>query len=212
MNYLAHLFLSGEDEEVLIGNFIGDYVKGRNFMNYSEKIRKGITLHRNIDMFTDTNAIVRASKSRFSHCYGKYSGVITDILYDHFLTRNWNKFSPVSLRSFASTSYSILKRNFSILPEEVQLFAPSFINKRWLTKYKSIKGIEKVLRKMTKRTTLPDYTDYAIDVLKIEYDFIDEEFMTYFPKIIEYVKKNFSINLPDLNSNMISVKNPIGSK
>ena len=28
MNFLAHLYLSGEDEELLIGNFIADYVKG----------------------------------------------------------------------------------------------------------------------------------------------------------------------------------------
>lgn len=193
LNYLAHLFLSGLDEEVLIGNFIGDYVKGRSFMRFSEKVRKGITLHRNIDMFTDTNTIVRASKSRFSEQYGKYSGVIIDIFYDHFLTRNWDKFCSIDLFSFAGKVYKILNKNFAVLPEEVQLFIPSFINNRWLTAYQSLKGIDLVLRKMSKRTSLPDHTEFAIQVLNEEYDFIDEEFLAYFPKLMEYVNKNFCI-------------------
>ncbi|NJK86743.1 MAG: DUF479 domain-containing protein [Bacteroidales bacterium] len=195
MNYLAHLFLSGSNEEIIIGNFIGDYVKGHKFMEFPENIRKGITLHRNIDMFTDTNAIVRASKSRFSSHYGKYSGVVIDIFYDHFLTRHWREFSKVNINVFARRIYDILKRNFKILPEEVQLFIPSFISNKWLTAYQSVLGIDHVLRKMSKRTSLPDYTDFAIQVLNADYDFLDEEFLSYFPKLIEFVKENFLIEV-----------------
>ena len=100
MNYLAHIFLSGENEEIIIGNFIGDYVKGQDFKKYSESIRKGIILHRNIDSFTDRNEIILKAKSLLKKKYGKYSGIVVDIFYVYFLTKNWHVFSRLPLDDF----------------------------------------------------------------------------------------------------------------
>ena len=86
MNVLAHIYLSGDSDKIIIGNYIGDYVKGRDYLNYPELIRKGIILHRYIDMFTDRHPVVHRSKIYFSRKYHKYAGVITDIMYDHYLT------------------------------------------------------------------------------------------------------------------------------
>ncbi len=193
MNYLAHLFLSGRNEEVIVGNFIGDYVKGHNYSKYSENVKKGIILHRNIDMFTDTNRIARASKSRFQSVYGKYSGVIIDILYDHYLAIRWENFTTANLEKFVDFIHSILERDFDLLPEEVKAFIPSFINNNWLNTYKSIEGIEIVLDKMSKRTSLPDLTKNAIKIFREEYDFIEEEFLAYFPTLMDFVTKRFGI-------------------
>jgi acyl carrier protein phosphodiesterase len=193
MNYLAHLFLSGEEEEVVIGNFIGDYVKGHNFRYYSEKVRKGIILHRNIDMFTDNNSIVRASKSRFKDIYGKYSGILIDILYDHYLALKWKEFTYRNLGDFVIFIHHVLRKFHDILPEEVKSFIPSFINNDWLNTYKSIEGIEIVLDKMSKRTSLPDETKFAIQVFREDYDYIEEEFMAYFPTLMDFVTKKFGI-------------------
>ncbi|MFO7655835.1 MAG: ACP phosphodiesterase [Bacteroidales bacterium] len=201
MNYLAHLFLSGNDEEVIIGNFIGDYVKGHNFNNYSENIKKGILMHRNIDMFTDTNRIARASKSRFASVYGKYAGIIIDILYDHYLALKWNLYSGANLEQFVDEIHAILMRSFKILPEEVQSFIPSFINNNWLNTYKSIEGIEIVLDKMSKRTSLPDKTKNAIKIFREEYDFIEEEFLAFFPTLMDFVTKRFGIAFSSTNLN-----------
>ncbi|MBN2612782.1 MAG: DUF479 domain-containing protein [Bacteroidales bacterium] len=201
MNYLAHLFLSGSNEEVIVGNFIGDYVKGHNFNNYSEHIKKGILMHRNIDMFTDTSRIARASKSRFSSVYGKYSGIIIDILYDHYLALKWNLYSDANLEHFVDTIHAILMKNFKLLPEEVQSFVPSFINNNWLNTYKSIEGIEIVLDKMSKRTSLPDKTKNAIKIFREEYEFIEEEFLAYFPTLMDFVTKRFGIEFSSTNLN-----------
>ena len=100
MNYLAHIYLSGDDEEIIIGNFIGDFVKGHHFNEYTQMMRKGIILHRYIDSFTDTHAIVRRSKARLSEQYHKYSGIIIDILYDHFLVKNWSNYCAAPLDEF----------------------------------------------------------------------------------------------------------------
>ena len=196
MNYLAHLYLSGSDEDVLIGNFIGDYVKGRKFKKYDDRIRKGIMLHRNIDMFTDNHVIVRASKSRFASKYHKYAGILVDIFYDHFLTKNWEKYSSTELNDFVSWVHGILNRNFSKLPAKVKDFVPSFIKRNWIGAYGTIEGLELVLKKMSKRTSLPDHTNFAIETLRAEYEFMDEEFMNYFPTLTEFVTNKFGI-IPD---------------
>jgi len=34
MNYIAHFALSGNSEYIKIGNFLGDWVKGNNYLKY----------------------------------------------------------------------------------------------------------------------------------------------------------------------------------
>jgi acyl carrier protein phosphodiesterase len=193
MNYLAHVFLSGEDEEIVIGNFIGDYVKGINFRKYSDSIKKGILLHRDIDTFTDRNKKVRKSKSLFKNRYGKYSGIIIDIFYDHFLTKNWSEFSSVPLKDFTLNLHKILNKYFDILPEKVKQFVPSFINNDWIKYYKSVFGIKQVLKRMSSITTLPDETSYAINVLKDNYNVLESDFLDYFPELAGYVAGRYNI-------------------
>jgi acyl carrier protein phosphodiesterase len=193
MNYLAHVFLSGDNEEIAVGNFIGDYVKGENFKKYSEKIKKGILLHRDIDRYTDRNKIVRKSKSLLKKKYGKYSGIIVDIFYDHFLAKNWHRFSSRLLNTFTERFHKILDKYFEILPEDVKKFVPSFINNNWIGTYRSVEGIEMVLKRMSDVTTLPDETDYAIKVLKNNYNEIEDNFLDFFPELARYVTKKFNI-------------------
>ncbi len=195
MNYLAHVLLSGNNEEVIIGNFIGDYVKGKHFKKYSELIRKGILMHRSIDSFTDRNKTVKKSKLLLIRKYGKYSGIIIDIFYDHFLARNWHRFSSQSLNDFTQNLHKILNKYFELLPEEVKKFVPSFIDKDWIRTYRSIEGIEKVLKRMSGVTTLPDETDYAISILRDNYNEIENDFLNYFPELVDYVSGKFGISL-----------------
>lgn len=208
MNYLAHIYLSGNHEEILVGNFIGDYVKGFELGRYPEMVRKGIMLHRHIDSFTDTNLIVRRSKSRIMEKYHKYSGIIIDIFYDHFLVNTWNDYSSVPINDFVLQVHGVLMRYVDTLPEGVRLFLPSFIKNNWIQKYSTIEGIEDVLHRMSSRTTLPEETDFAIHVLRNEYDKLGVEFSAFFPSLINYVNRSFGIVLdheayPDLDAKVI---------
>jgi len=196
MNYLAHVYLSGDNEEIVIGNFIGDYVKGINFKKYSDSINKGILLHRDIDVFTDRNKIVRKSKSLLQNKYGKYSGIIVDIFYDHFLAKNWQRFSSQPLKNFTADLHKILDKYFEILPDKVKLFVPSFINNNWIKYYQSVWGIEQVLKRMSSITTLPDETSYAINILRDNYGELEGDFLNYFPELIKYVTGKYNITLP----------------
>lgn len=195
MNYLAHIYLSGANEEILVGNFIGDYVKGFELSKYPETMRKGIMLHRHIDSFTDTNLIVKRSKTRMAEKYRKYAGIIVDIFYDHFLVNTWHEYSNAPLEEFILQVHEILCRHLDALPEGVRLFLPSFIKNNWIQKYSTIEGIEDVLHRMSSRTTLPEETEYAIKVLREDYDKFQAEFSAFFPSLISYVSKSFGIIL-----------------
>ncbi len=188
MNYLAHLYLSGPEPGVRVGNFIGDYVKGSNYNRYSHNIRKGIILHRQIDTFTDKHPIFRESSHRFKPMYQRYAGVVTDIIYDHFLAVTWDKFSPQSLKSYVSESHRILMAHYFSLPGTVKSFLPFLIKSRRMEQYKTLEGIEKTLRIMSGHSSLPDHTNWAMEQLNINYTQLSIEFLQFFEEINEMSK------------------------
>ncbi len=195
MNVLAHIYLSGDSDEIIIGNYIGDYVKGRDYLKYPEQVRKGIIIHRNIDAFTDKHPVVHRSKLLFSKKYHKYAGVVCDILYDHFLTKEWDFFSRRPLESVTYQFYRAMVNNYDILPEKVKDRIPFFIINNWIEAYRTSKGLKSVLRAMSRRTSLPNEARYAIKTFKKNYYSLDDDFMEFFPQLIEYVEEEFDLQL-----------------
>ena len=195
MNFLAHIYLSGEDEEVKIGNFIGDYVKGSAFHIYPEKIKEGILLHRFIDSFTDKNKYTLVAKTLFTPKYRKYSGIVIDIIYDHFLAVFWNSYSTIPLLEFIDNFHNLLGKYREMLPAEVQEMVPKLIANERLYSYRKIEGIKSVLSTMAIYTSLPDHSDFAIKVLEENYDFLKENFFLFFSDIKNYLQTAHNIEL-----------------
>ena len=152
MNFLAHIYLSGDNELVTIGNFIADGIRGKKYKLYADEIQIGIQLHRAIDSFTDAHPIFRRSTKRLHKNYGHYSGVIVDIFYDHFLAKNWKKYSDIPLADYVDVFYESLKKHIDILPERYKHMTPIMIEGNWLLSYASIQGIQSVLNGMNRRT------------------------------------------------------------
>lgn len=180
MNYLAHIYLSGEDNDLKIGNFIADSIKGKQYIKYPKKIQKGIILHRAIDTFTDTHPVVKKSTHRLFSKYGHYSSVIVDILYDHFLASNWKDYSQVPLATYVEDFYNLLINNFEVLPERVKHLLPIMMKDNWLLSYATIGGIGKILSQMNRRTENKSKMDLAIIELELFYPEFEDEFKTFF--------------------------------
>lgn len=195
MNFLAHIYLSGDNDQMKIGNFIGDWIKGNDYKKYPEGIQMGILLHRSIDYYTDNHPIVRFSKSRLNEKYHKYSGVIIDIFYDHFLAVDWRVFSPVSLNEFTNDLNNCLTANMNFLPANIQEFIPPFMKNHWIESYATPEGIEKVLAGMSRHTSLPDKTIDAIEILKTYYTEFRNEFYEYFPQLVKHIEEKFHISI-----------------
>jgi acyl carrier protein phosphodiesterase len=166
MNYLAHLYLSGEEHHVIVGNFIGDAVKGNMFENYPDKIKAGVLLHRQIDSFTDRHPIVKEAKAFFANSYGRYSGVVIDLLFDHFLASKWDKYHDESLSEYVTRINMILLANFGVLPHRIKLMMPFWVKHRWPELYVTINGLLRVLNGMTNYTSMPQ----KVEQFKKEYD------------------------------------------
>ena len=198
MNFLAHIYLSGENDQMKVGNFIGDWIKGNDHCKYPADIQKGILLHRSIDSFTDNHPIVKKSKNRLNDQYHKYSGIIIDIFYDHYLAHNWKTFSGIELVDFTRNLNNVLVSHMEFLPVEIQEFIPRFMKRRWIESYATLEGIERVLEGMSKHTSLPDKTIDAIVILKNEYDDLKTEFFDFFPQLVTHVEEKFQVAIKHL--------------
>jgi acyl carrier protein phosphodiesterase len=183
MNFLAHIYLSGDNEMLKIGNFMADSVRGNRYLEYSDDLRRGILLHRYIDTFTDAHPIYRKSKHRFHEKYGHYAGVIMDIVYDHFLAKNWNSYFDQNLEIYAANFYSLLNANYDILTPKTQNLLPYMIDQNWLVQYASLEGLEIILFQMDYRTKHRVNMQEAIVEVRIFYTELETEFTLFFEEL-----------------------------
>jgi acyl carrier protein phosphodiesterase len=191
MNFLAHLYLSDHHEKIMIGNFIADFVKGKNALQaFEPDIISGILLHRAIDAFTDTHPVVSKSKNRLRPKYHHYAGVIVDVLYDHCLARNWSSYHPDTLPKFADYCYQTILSYREILPERAKQMLPYMVKQNWLLNYRSWDGIHASLSGMSRRTAYASHMDEAAEDLKADYPEYESEFNTFFPELVK-MSKNF---------------------
>lgn len=189
MNYLAHIYLSGDDEALKIGNFIADSIKGKDFLKYSGRIQQGIILHRAIDTYTDVHPVFGKSRKRLFPIYRHYSGVIVDMFYDHFLAANWNKYSKEPLEEYTNNFYALLEKNWEFLPQQVQDFFPYMIRDDWFLRYATLEGVEKILSQMSRRTSFTSKLHHSVRELELDYEDFKNEFLEFFPDLIDFTEK-----------------------
>jgi len=184
MNYLAHIYLSGDNDLITIGNFIADGIKGKRYKDYSKNIQIGILLHRHIDSYTDAHKTVRLSTKRLHEKYSHYSGVIVDILYDHFLAKNWSNYCNEPLEEYINHFYDSLEANYDVLPLRIQKMMPYMLADNWLLSYASIEGISRVLDGMNRRTKNRSSMNEAIVELEAFYSEFETEFFAFFDELM----------------------------
>jgi len=192
MNYLAHSLLSGPDDELRLGNFLGDFVKGR-VENYrgthvSERLRDGIRLHRAIDSFTDQHRIVRRSKTLLSTRYGLRSGVIVDLAYDHFLAKNWKAFSAQELNEFSAKFFNLLKMNLFRIDQSVHPLIFAMSQHNWLISYSRLEGLDRALSGMARRFPVAAGIETAGEEIRAQYTNFEADFQEFFPQILDFCK------------------------
>jgi acyl carrier protein phosphodiesterase len=189
MNYLAHIYLSGESDLITIGNFIADGIKGKDYRTYPVDIQIGILLHRHIDTFTDAHKTVRKSTKRLHKKYSHYSGIIVDMLYDHFLAKNWSNYSRTDLSLYTENFYASLETHYNILPNRIQKMIPYMLADNWLVSYASKEGISRALEGMNRRTKNRVHMDEAINELDQFYEAFENEFTLFFEELMAFSEK-----------------------
>jgi acyl carrier protein phosphodiesterase len=186
MNFLAHFYLSNFNEDLIVGNFIADSVKGKQLLQFSEEIQRGIILHRSIDNFTDNHPIVMKTKESLRLKHGKFSPVISDIIYDYFLASNWKKYSLVPLKLYSSSIYKTLGKNILIFPLDAQITFTYMVKNNWLYNYSHYAGISKALKGISKRTNYQNNMHEAPETLLENKEEYKQHFFEFFPDLINH--------------------------
>ena len=170
MNYLAHAFLSFNNSDILAGNIISDFVKGKSKFDYPPGIQNGIHLHRLIDSFTDNHRATAVAKNFFRPHYRLYSGAFTDIVYDHFLARDKNQFEEYrALEIFSQNVYQLLERNFLLYPPRFQKMFPYMKTQNWLYNYRLKEGIQKSFEGLAYRAAYLTESAVAFEIFNQYY-------------------------------------------
>ena len=197
MNFLAHLYLSGDDEDIMIGNFIADGIKGKRYEGYPPQIKKGILLHRFIDDFTDTHPIVLESKILLRPRYSKLAPILVDMIYDHYLAKNWDQYHPLPLREYVDKTYATLQRRHADLTPPIQRMLPFMIEHDWLYNYQFQEGIENVFLGMSRRVRSGEILQFGWEDLAANYDALENQFTLFF----EELRKGVAEKLRELDEN-----------
>jgi len=192
MNYLAHAYLSFNHKEILVGNLISDFVKGKNKFNYPEGIQKGITLHRAIDTFTDSHEATKLAKNIFRPAYRLYSGAFVDVVYDHFLATDANEFNEETLENFSENVYDVLDNHINYLPERFARMFPYMKLQNWLFNYHTRWGTEASFGGLVKRARYITESETAASLFEKHYKSLHEYYRIFFPDLKSFAYKMFA--------------------
>ncbi len=192
MNYLAHAYLSFNDADVLAGNMISDFVKGKMKYDYSISIQSGIQLHRSIDIFTDEHSATGKAKNFFRPVYRLYAGAFTDVVYDHFLALDEKQFEKNNgLKNFTQQTYSLLEKNSEVFPSQFQKLFPYMKAHDWLYNYQFKEGIRQSFGGLMRRAKYINETESAFEIFNDNYNALSDCYKEFFPDILDFARKKF---------------------
>jgi acyl carrier protein phosphodiesterase len=189
MNYLFHLYLSGDDPDIVTGNFMGDFVKGLLGDRYPPRLRRGIELHRRIDSFAQSQPVFTRSRLRLGREFGLYRGIMVDLYYDHFLAATWSDWSSEPLPDYLHRMRLIVERNRSFLPERLQEIVP-VIFEDLLPSYREAEGVGRALSRMSKRVKRENPLAGGGGELIKHYEALHEDFRDFLPAVNDFATQH----------------------
>jgi acyl carrier protein phosphodiesterase len=191
MNYLAHALLSFDKPNILIGNVISDFVKGKSKFTYPIEIQQGIHLHRLIDNFTDFHPVTAEAKKFFRSQYRLYSGAFVDIVYDHFLALDSNEFKKYGgLDNFSKTIYQSLEKDAFYFPEKFSYLFPYMKEQNWLYSYRLKEGMRKSFTGLVHRAVYLKESDIAFKIFNEHYEELKSCYNEFFPALKRYASES----------------------
>ena len=185
MNFLFHMILSGDDDQLLVGNFMGDFVKGRLENRFRPRIRQGVQLHRSIDSYGDRHPVYRSSRKLLGEEYGLYRGVMLDLFYDYFLVNNWSSWSDEPFDDYLVRTRAVMESHRDDLPEEMHRLLPIIFDEL-LTSYATIDGIGNALCRLSRRISRPNPLNGSQSELARNHALLEEHFHQLTPELFRF--------------------------
>lgn len=184
LNFLAHLYLAGDDQDLVVGQMLADFLERGWREQVSPGVLRGVALHQQTDLFTDRHPVFKRSRGRLPQPMRRYAGIIVDVFYDHVLARHWPLFHPsLPLEQFAASRYRILTARSGELTGRLRQALPSIIRHDWLTSYRELDGIERALNGLSRRLRRDNPLAAAHHCLRRDFDDFEQDFFCYFPQL-----------------------------
>jgi acyl carrier protein phosphodiesterase len=197
VNFLAHLYLAEPTAPGLLGALMGDFVKGPLDDQRPSDLRRALLLHRRIDAYTDGHPLVRASRTRVSPAYRRFAGVLTDMVFDHFLARHWADYSSEPIAEFTARVYAVLRAHRATLPERLQRILPYMAGEDWLGSYAELEAVEAALERMGTRLKRGNRLLGAGAELRGQYAAFEQDFRAFFPELAAFARGLHAPPAPD---------------
>jgi acyl carrier protein phosphodiesterase len=187
MNYLAHILLAQQSDEAMIGALLGDFCKPNDAGGYGKEIAREIFIHRKVDAFTDSHAIVLQAKSLFRQETRRYAGISLDVFYDHILARCWDSYCEVPLDPFVHHFYRALLARRETLPISLAAQAGRMASQDWLGSYRDFDSVKIAINRISQRLSRNgDFLKDSVEDLEIHYDELCDGFHAFFPDLIRF--------------------------
>lgn len=178
---------------------MGDFLKGVDATRYPPAIQRGIRLHRAIDGFTDAHPVFGRSRRRLPPPYRRYAGVLVDVFYDHFLARDWRRYRPrEDLSSFVRRTYRMLANPPVDPPPRLKKALPYMIREDWLGSYTTQDGIDRQLKRISRRVSRTNPLGSGVSQLALHYDGFASDFAEFFPAIMRHVRDVTEVERPQV--------------
>ncbi len=189
MNFLAHLTLSDNDEDLMLGNFIADRTRKSDWKKMKPRVVEGIELHLKIDFFTDHHFLTEKAKEKLRPTQRKYSPVVLDILYDHFLAKNFTEYYDENLEDFAKKCYQIFRKRWTEIPKNMYRMIDFMEHQNWLVSYADLDGLNRALSGMSRRANFQNQMNSAVLEVRKNYDFYEKNFREFYPLLQDFVDR-----------------------
>ncbi len=189
MNFLAHLHLAEATCESRIGNLLGDFVRGLPWDERFEPIVwQAIMEHRYVDAYTDSHPVWQRSKDLLKPEMRRFAGIVIDIFYDHFLSKNWGVFSPdQSLPDFILEVHKDLRTAMPLVPDDAAPVIDAMIRESWLSNYLATEGIEETLFRVSRRSPRLHLIQKSGSDFLEHYDTLEKDFLEFYPELLSYL-------------------------
>ncbi|NND31733.1 MAG: DUF479 domain-containing protein [Saprospiraceae bacterium] len=189
MNFLAHTYLSFESPGLIVGNYLGDFIRNKDLAVLPVDIKNGVLLHRAIDSYTDRHEMVKKGTSLLHNSMGKYAPVVLDIYFDFLLSKRWSDFNDDALSDYCLLPYRVLMAHEKFMSERIANRMNRMVADRWLENYQSYEGIARVFRFLAKRVRFKSNLINAPHILKEMEAPLEEVFMVFFPDLISHCQE-----------------------
>ncbi len=189
MNFLAHSLFAQQDPQKIVGQFCGDFIRGNNHGHLPEAVQEGIRLHRRVDSYTDRHPVNASARALFEPPWRRFAGILTDVVYDHYLVREWHNYSTMPLQEHVDMVHEALETHFELLPLNLQRFARHLIDRNILLSYDSFDAVEKALYRISGRSPRFFILAEAGPVIERETDELKRLFKQFFPELMNHMSE-----------------------